>query len=466
MKRVLLILLITTFNEFAFSQQWFPLEGGLSGLNAQSDKVTALCTDSVHHVLFVAGSFQYANDTLLVKNIAKWDGSQWSSLITHDSNGIYNGFSGPVLISALTIFHNRLFIALNSSLGNVMVSCSVDSFDVAILGVFNEEINAISVYNDSLYIGGAFTQWKTYYTSSTWYNASGILKWNGGAQWQQVGGGITVGGFSGVNAMCVHHNKLYAAGIFETAGGTYCKNIACWNDTSWSAVGSGFGFSGQYDCILYSLASYKNKLFLGGTFHQSDGYISTGLAYWNDTIYKPGGVSADLIHAMKEFNGKLYIGGWEAGLGISPNDRVTCYNDTTWSATGLGPENPVYAMEVFDSSLYVGGEFLHVDSVTFVGYITRFDTALIQDTTGIIEVKQNEGEINVYPNPANETVTITANNIKEIVVSNLLGEVVQSLKFKVQSSSATIDISKLPQGIYLLRVQTNNGWRVGKVLKE
>ena len=74
--------------------------------------------------------------------------------------------------------------------------------------------------------------------------------------------------------------------------------------------------------------------------------------------------------------------------------------------------------------------------------------------------------VEIYPNPANETLTLTAENIKEIVVSNLLGEVVQSLKFKVQSSSATIDISKLPQGIYLLRFQTNNGWRVGKVVKE
>ena len=461
-----MLLFLLSF-EICCAQQWFPLQGGLSGTNAQSDKVTALCTDSVHHVLFVAGSFQYANDTLLVKNIAKWDGTNWSALITHDSNGIYNGFSGPDLTFSLTIFHNRLFIALNSSLSSAVFSCSLDSFDIAVHGVFNADINAIGVYNDTLYIGGAFSQWKTYYTSSTWYNASGIVKWEGGTQWQQVGGGISVGGFSEVNALCVHHNKLYAAGIFENAGGTYCKNIACWNDTSWSAVGNGFGFSGQFDCILLSLASYKNKLFLGGTFHQSDGYISTGLAYWNDTTFKPGGVSADLIYAMKEFNGKLYIGGWEAGQGISPNDRVSCYNDTSWNTTGAGPENPVYAMEVFDSSLYVGGEFLHVDSTTFVGYITRYDPAIIiQDTTAIVEVKQKGSAINIYPNPATNEIKISNLSPEEnqIKIFNLLGQQVKSLSVSNEQNH-TINISDLSSGIYMLTVSNNKKISCKKFVK-
>lgn len=458
MKKNLLFLFLFSF-EICIAQQWFPLQEGLSGLNIQSDKVTALCTDTVHHVLFVAGSFQYANDTLLVKNIAKWDGTNWSALITHDTNGIYNGFSGPVLISALVIFHERLFIALNSSLGNVMVSCSIDSFDVAILGIFNDDINSITVFNDSLIVSGAFTQWKTYYTSSTWYSASGIVKWEGGAQWQQVGGGISVGGFSEVNALCVHHNKLYAAGIFENAGGTYCKNIACWNDTSWSAVGSGIGFSGQFDCILHALVSYKNKLYAGGDFYMSDGCFANGLGMWNDTTWSATGVNATAVYALKVHGNKLYFGSDGSSLGTWLWDRVTCYDDSVWLSTGTGPTGDVLALEVFNNDLYAGGVFETIDSITNAGFIARYDPTIIQDTTSIVEVKQKISAINIYPNPATNEIKISNLSPKatQITIYNLLGAAVSNFQKLANANNITLNISDLQVGIYFIHLTYQDG---------
>ena len=170
---------------------------------------------------------------------------------------------------------------------------------------------------------------------------------------------------------------------------------------------------------------------------------------------------------MKEFNGKLYIGGWEAGQGISPNDRVSCYNDTSWNTTGAGPENPVYAMEVFDSSLYVGGEFLHVDSTTFVGYITRYDPAIIiQDTTAIVEVKQKGSAINIYPNPATNEIKISNLSPEEnqIKIFNLLGQQVKSLSVSNEQNH-TINISDLSSGIYMLTVSNNKKISCKKFVK-
>ncbi|MEI7803127.1 MAG: hypothetical protein WCI97_10805 [Bacteroidota bacterium] len=52
MKKILLLLFLFSF-EICCAQQWFPLQGGLSGANSQTDKVAAMCVDTVNHVLYV-----------------------------------------------------------------------------------------------------------------------------------------------------------------------------------------------------------------------------------------------------------------------------------------------------------------------------------------------------------------------------------------------------------------------------
>ncbi len=113
---------------------------------------------------------------------------------------------------------------------------------------------------------------------------------------------------------------------------------------------------------------------------------------------------------------------------------------------------------------------------TYTVVITDSNGCMVNDTVtigfdvGVSGLQNADYKLQIYPNPANETVTVmlrqAQHDIQEIVISNLLGEVVQSLKYKVQRPSVTIDINNLPQGIYLLHVQTTNGWRVGKVVKE
>ena len=58
--------------------------------------------------------------------------------------------------------------------------------------------------------------------------------------------------------------------------------------------------------------------------------------------------------------------------------------------------------------------------------------------------------INIYPNPANETINITNAEKSNISIYNLLGEVV--LKAKSSSANATINVSKLSEGTYIIKV--------------
>jgi hypothetical protein len=73
-------------------------------------------------------------------------------------------------------------------------------------------------------------------------------------------------------------------------------------------------------------------------------------------------------------------------------------------------------------------------------------------------------DYSIFPNPANNTVTVQAPKdetvISEIVLKNLLGMEVQRFVIKNPSSDVTIDVSTIPVGLYILNVN-NFSTRLG-----
>src|SRR5437764_1090061 len=53
--------------------------------------------------------------------------------------------------------------------------------------------------------------------------------------------------------------NLYIGGSFSTVGNVFATNIAKWNGSSWSALGSGMGGSGPWSPV-YALAMLGNDL--------------------------------------------------------------------------------------------------------------------------------------------------------------------------------------------------------------
>ena len=73
--------------------------------------------------------------------------------------------------------------------------------------------------------------------------------------------------------------------------------------------------------------------------------------------------------------------------------------------------------------------------------------------------QQNAGNLNLYPNPANNILTVSTGdntNLKQIMIVNAIGSVVYS-KEADNAKSLNLDISMLPQGQYILRATTNDG---------
>ena len=98
--------------------------------------------------------------------------------------------------------------------------------------------------------------------------------------------------------------------------------------------------------------------------------------------------------------------------------------------------------------------------------IARYDPTIIQDTTTIVEVKQNGSTINIYPNPATNEIKISNLSPEEnqISIYNLLGERVAN--FLKVGNSININISDLPSGIYMLTVSNNKKISCKKFVKE
>ena len=81
-----------------------------------------------------------------------------------------------------------------------------------------------------------------------------------------------------------------------------------------------------------------------------------------------------------------------------------------------------------------------------------FELHVYYSPTGVDE---NEASMKVYPNPTKNVVTVEAEGMTEVSVYNTLGQCM--LQKEVAGDQATIDLQHVSEGLYLLRVKTENG---------
>jgi|GEM_PF-6473782 len=96
-------------------------------------------------------------------------------------------------------------------------------------------------------------------------------------------------------------------------------------------------------------------------------------------------------------------------------------------------------------------------------------TQSVSTCTGIDEAI-NYNLLSIYPNPANDFITISVTELVEVAeattvnIINALGEIV--LTEKVTSSNTTLNTSNLKNGIYFIKVESKNGSTIKKFIKQ
>jgi len=94
-----------------------------------------------------------------------------------------------------------------------------------------------------------------------------------------------------------------------------------------------------------------------------------------------------------------------------------------------------------------------------------------------IENKNIEQNILIYPNPANDNLTISINSpkasqanaqlrIMDVSILDITGKQVTSKKYKGESKKYIVNVENLPAGLYFIKIKTNNGEIMRKFVKQ
>lgn len=120
---------------------------------------------------------------------------------------------------------------------------------------------------------------------------------------------------------------------------------------------------------------------------------------------------------------------------------------------GLYPNGAYYRLKAGNTVLAEGDVFEYL-----VEYLFNFD---IQTSTGIEEAPI---EMSMFPNPANELVTIQTEGQGTVTIFNMEGK--QLLTESIQGELHTVDVSGLNAGVYFVQISNNNQTIIEKLIKE
>jgi hypothetical protein len=152
---------------------------------------------------------------------------------------------------------------------------------------------------------------------------------------------------------------------------------------------------------------------------------------------------------------------WQNGFGMC--DNITCYSNSILSGATRTTDTFSHTcdfhvqinLESASSGNYyitaelkdAGGSFM--DTATFI--INKWPTGV----TGVTKTTDN---VVLYPMPAHNELNILfeANTgAKNVAICNLIGKVVDT--YRVAGSSASLDISNIPSGVYFTRISDGQG---------
>ena len=310
-----------------------------SGISSGSGYALALAPNGD---LYVGGIFNLAGG-VAANGVARWNGTAWSALGAglQDNNSagdaqalalapngdLYVGgfftMAGGVPANGLARWNGTAWSALGSGLGT------------------SNYVYALAVApNGDLYAGGEFTQ-----VGGT--TASNVARWNGTA-WSALGSGISgTGNFSAVVALAVAPTgDLYAGGLFTLADGVPANGVARWNGSAWNALGTGLQHSNSGTPRVgaaYALALAPNgDLCLGGVFDQAGGTAAANVARWNGSSFSAlgSGLNSPVLALAVGANNKVCAGGIFGAVGDGSKTSVgfAIYDPAAVNATRAAAE--------------------------------------------------------------------------------------------------------------------------------
>ncbi|MEO1434487.1 MAG: T9SS type A sorting domain-containing protein [Bacteroidota bacterium] len=259
------------------------------------------------------------------------------------------------------------------------------SFDGFGMGIDGQGWSIAVAPNGDVYVGGEFTT-----VDNGTVAANNIAKWDGSA-WSALGSGLNG---RPTDLVFDSNGKLYAAGFFTMAGGATARYIAQWDGTTWSPVGGGFN-----DVVYEIDIDANDHLWVGGAFTFALPNITVNrIARWDGTAWNPivdmgipdpssYGTSGTIFGLDVGPSGNVWVCGqfFKAGLFTGFN-RIARWNGTTWDNPGNGMisgSSPICIVEAPNGNVYVGGNFTAEGAQTVNGIMEYDGTTWNALSTGL-----------------------------------------------------------------------------------
>jgi len=235
------------------------------------------------------------------------------------------------------------------------------------------EVRSITPHQDLIYVGGDFN----YYDSLT-NDITRVVRWENDS-WENVG---NIGNHPGSKIFSLKSgldNKLYAGGIFSTAGSeSISENIAEFDGSKWNSLGYGL------NKIVFSIEIFDNQVFAGGTFTEADSNSCKHISVfkngkWTEVDGGMSGPEYPTVLCMDTDENYLYVGGNFQQSGSVENWGLIRLNKNyKWEnfqpelRNGTVSAAAVFTVDKKNDILYAGGGFVKTGKVVSYG-ISKFD---------------------------------------------------------------------------------------------
>ena len=335
----------------------FPIDSS-NGVNALVWTIAFRGTE-----MYVGGGFTKFGDGTLVNHIAKWDGSNWSTLPSGSSNGV--SVSGAVLTLAVVNDSDVYVGGFFSSLGDGTSAHNIAKWNGSSWSALptpsnlsngvNSEVNSIIVSGSNIYVGGFFTQYGNNDLLGVIPSLNYIARWDG-SNWSQLGDGVN----NAVDAIAINGNDLYAVGKFTKLGNnTLANHIAKWNGSNWSTFKS--GSSNGVNDVVNTIAVSGSTVYAGGNFTQfGDGTSAGYVAAWNGNSWNTMSIGFPrTVSAIAVYDNSVFA---------ASHGNVLVWNGVSWIQSpqslyvhdNSNVEGTVYALASAGGNLYAGGNFTQI----------------------------------------------------------------------------------------------------------
>ena len=227
-----------------------------------------------------------------------------------------------------------------------------ESFDAGAITGFGNNVNALVLKDNILYIGGSFSQVDgTERLRLAALNATtgALLPWNPGAN-------------STINTMELNGNTLFVGGSFTTIAGTTRNRLASidintGNLSSWNP---------DVNSTVNELIIDGNELYVAGFFNQINSnphpYVARfNLSTLNLDSWSPNPNST--VNAVAINGNQVYLGGSFNSVNSTSQSNFAIVDKNTGNLSGsqISVNNTVWAIEVVGNTIYLGGSFTQVE---------------------------------------------------------------------------------------------------------